>query len=79
MRLEGELRVERAIVDETGVASFVPLGETRRIVYRGLIAERLSLVTEAPEIPGIYRLTFDMDGNPSLSGSDDFFVQEEVA
>ena len=75
--LEGELRIERVIVDESGVTSIVPLGDTRRMVYRGLVAERLSLVTDTPRIPGIYRLTFHVDGTPSLVGSDDFFVQEE--
>lgn len=75
--LEGDLRIDRLLVDDSGITSIVPLGVTRRIVYRGLAAERLSLVTEAPKVPGIYRLTFQVDGIPGSAGSDDFFVQEE--
>lgn len=75
--LEGDLRIDRVVVDDSGGTSVLPLAGTRRIVYRGLIAESLALVTEAPKIPGIYRLTFQADGQPSHAGSDDFFVQEE--
>jgi len=73
--LEGDLRIDRLLVDDSRITSILPLGNTQRIVYRGLAAERLSLVTEAPKIPGIYRLTFQVDGTPGVAGSDEFFVQ----
>jgi hypothetical protein len=73
--LAGELRIEKANAEMDG--SFTPLGSPRAILYQGVVAERLALVTTAPEYPGVYRLVFAT--NNGIVGSDEFFVQDDGA
>jgi len=74
--LHGSLRLERATLSPAGeLESWVAAGAARPLRYEGAAAERIAVTFEAPELPGLYRLSFiGADGTPL--GFDDFFVQE---
>jgi hypothetical protein len=53
----------------------VAVGQPKQLRYQGAAADRIAVTLEAPELPGLYRLTFADTGGAAL-GFDDFFVQE---
>lgn len=74
--LRGSLRLERAKLDAGGeLEAYVPAGPPHSLTYAGVSAERISVTLDAPELPGLYRLSF-VGANDLRLGSDDFFVQE---
>ncbi len=76
-KLEGSLRLERAKLSATGtLESFVLAGKPHAIRYEGAAAERLAVTLDAPELPGLYRLSFTNPDGTVVLGFDDFFVQE---
>ncbi|HEV7667551.1 MAG TPA: hypothetical protein VGS22_03440 [Thermoanaerobaculia bacterium] len=76
-KLEGSLRLERAILSTTGTLDkFVSAGNPYSIRYEGADAERLAVTLDAPELPGLYRLSFTNPSGTMVLGFDDFFVQE---
>jgi pimeloyl-ACP methyl ester carboxylesterase len=76
-QLKGELRLSRAQIDPQGsVTEFRSFGESRPIRYEGLGAETLGIVLTAPEVTGIYRITYHDGGQEAAAGADEVFVQE---
>lgn len=74
--LKGSLLLERASLDAEGNAgAFVAQGAAQGLSYAGANVERINVTRDAPELPGLYRLTFTSTGGAPL-GSDEFFVQE---
>jgi hypothetical protein len=75
--LDGEIRVERAeMLGIDRIGPFRPTGPAKPIRYRGLAADTLGVVFNAPTIPGIYRVAYYSSGQPEPLGSDELFVQE---
>jgi hypothetical protein len=72
--LRGEVRLERAR-DADGT-EFEARGEPHGLQYRGLHAESLGVVFDAPSEPGAYRVGFYAAGSSEPSGSDELFVLE---
>ena len=70
--LRGELRLERALSPDA--AAFEPAGEPHGIQYRGLHAETLGIVFDAPARPGFYRAGFYPAGSNEPAGTDELFV-----
>jgi pimeloyl-ACP methyl ester carboxylesterase len=74
--LKGSLLLERANLDAEGSAgAFVAQGAPEPLSYAGANVERINVTRDAPELAGLYRLTFLSTGGIPL-GSDEFFVQE---
>lgn len=74
--LRGSLQLERALVDAEGkLEAFVPAGAPQILSYSGANAEQIAITREAPELPGVYRLSF-LSSSGARLGFDEFFVQE---
>lgn len=75
--IDGELLVERALVDEQGcLLEFRPTTATYPVRYTGLLAEKIGLILRAPTRPGVYRIAYRASGQTSAAGYDDLFVQQ---
>jgi phospholipase A1 len=76
--VEGELRLLRVTLDETGaVVSSVQFGSFP-IRYTGLGAETIGLTFNAPNVLGVYRVGYFPAGSDQPAGEDELFVQERV-
>jgi pimeloyl-ACP methyl ester carboxylesterase len=79
-KLEGDLRLDRAQVDQSGsVSGFAPFETPRAIRYEGVEAETLGLAFPAPSVRGIYRVSYYAKGESEPAGQDELFVQEPSA
>jgi pimeloyl-ACP methyl ester carboxylesterase len=76
-QLDGELRVERALLgpNET-ITSYVAIGTPYPIRYSGLAAEKLAVMLDAPSVRGFYRVAYYQQGAAEPAGSDELIVQE---
>lgn len=76
----GVLTLERAKIDEsTGhVTSYDPPAVVNRVTYSGLDVESIALVFDAPNIRGIYRVSFRDELEKPPSGYDELIVQEPL-
>ncbi len=74
--IEGEIRLARAELDDTGaLTGYTPVEPTYPLRYEGVTTEGINVTFDAPEYPGIYKVAFHTPaGNPI--GEDDLFVQE---
>lgn len=78
-QVEGELRWERAQIDAAqSFVGYEPFGDTMRISYAGLDAEKLNLRIVAPRFPGVYRLNYVPQGQAPPAGCDELFVQRQA-
>jgi hypothetical protein len=75
-RIDGEVRVERAVDPAQETTAFAPHGPPLRVEYQGPLAESIGLLVQAPQEPGGYRLAYYQRGEEIESGSDDLFVQQ---
>jgi len=76
-KLDGQLRVQRAQMDEDGnITDFAKPISLHPISYSGLNAERLTVIFSAPSIPGVYRVAYYPAGYDEPAGSDELFVQQ---
>jgi pimeloyl-ACP methyl ester carboxylesterase len=74
--VNGELRVERAEIDETGhLVGFVSTISSYPIRYSGLTAEKFSVMLQAPNSPGVYRTAYYPANSELPAGEDELFVQ----
>lgn len=74
--LRGALLLERAKLDLEGeLEAYLPVGAPQSLSYAGANAERIAVTRDAPDLPGLYRLSFLAAGGARL-GFDEFFVQE---
>jgi pimeloyl-ACP methyl ester carboxylesterase len=74
----GVLTIERAHTDPvTGKAiAFDPPRAVHPVTYKGLGMEVMSLVFDAPDLPGFYRIAFRDDPAVPPSGYDELIVQQ---
>jgi pimeloyl-ACP methyl ester carboxylesterase len=76
--LSGQLIIERALFDTDGnPTGFSPEPiSSHPIDYTGLTAEKLNVLFEAPQFPGVYRVSYVDGKSQKALGSDELFVQE---
>jgi pimeloyl-ACP methyl ester carboxylesterase len=78
-KLNGRLDVQRALIDEQNtVAGYANPVSSHSISYAGLNAEKLSVILNAPAVPGVYRVAYTPSGAEESAGKDDLFVQEST-
>lgn len=77
--LSGELRLERARQAADGSVALDPAGPARGLSYRGLTAESLGFVFEAPSHRGAYRVAYYAEGRGVPAASDELFVVDPAA
>ena len=76
-RVDGELRIERAILDAAGnFTGYASPEKAYPIHYAGLAPEKLGLTVTAPSVRGIYRVAYYPKESPDPVGHDELFVQE---
>jgi len=73
--LDGELRIERAMNQDTPQTAYLGVGQPLPLRYTGPAAASFGLVASAPKEPGAYRFAFYPNGSNSSAGADPFFVQ----
>ena len=74
-KLDGELKIEKAVVDAAGNVVFLAPAFVHKIAYSGLSMEKLNVVLNAPNAHGEYRVGFYPTGAVAPAGSDELFVQ----
>lgn len=75
--VNGELRIEKAILDASGnLTGYASPDKSYPIQYSGLAAEKLGLTVTAPNVRGFYRVAYYPKGAPDPVGYDELFLQE---
>jgi len=75
MEIAGTIRIERLQSDQTYLDAIEPT----EFHYRGALADRFYLTLNAPDLHGVYRVAFYLEGAPGNPTADNLFVQSSVS